>query len=273
MRTVSLLFLMLATSACFATRNDVRILQGDIFALKAEQARADSARAAQLTSISATLNTTLTVLKDSVDDVATRLTAFQGATRHELYLMQQQLLRLEELLGQSSAALSRFRSDIEARNQELMQQAVSAATPPPVTGDTTTRPAGTTPPVVGDGPNVLYEVGRDLLLQRSYSSARGAFEEVLSKFPDSDRAPHAQLGIAEAFGAEQMAAQEDSTYRVVFTKYPVSEAAARAMYKLALLLDRQQKRAEARSFMQRITREYPRSDEYALATDWIKNNP
>lgn len=272
MRTLSLLILTVVSSACFATRNDVRILQGDIFAMRAQQAQADSAQAQQLASISSTLNTALTVLKDSVDDVATRLTAFQGATRHELYLMQQQLIRLEELIAGSSAALSRFRSDLEARNQELMQQAVTSTTAPATTS-TTDSTAAAPPVVVGDGPNVLYEVGRDQLLQRSYAAARGAFEEVLSKFPDSDRAPHAQLGIAEAFGAESMAAQEDSTYRVVFTKYPVSEVAPRAMYKLGLLLDRQGKRAEARVFMQRITREYNRSDEYALASDWLKNNP
>ena len=39
---------VLTAGACFATRDDVRTLQGDIATLRAEAARADSAHRAQL---------------------------------------------------------------------------------------------------------------------------------------------------------------------------------------------------------------------------------
>ena len=47
--------LALATGACFATRNDVRILQDDITKFRASQQIADSARAAQIAQIAAML--------------------------------------------------------------------------------------------------------------------------------------------------------------------------------------------------------------------------
>ena len=47
----------LATGACFATRSDVRVLQGDILSFRQEAARADSARARQLASVVASLGT------------------------------------------------------------------------------------------------------------------------------------------------------------------------------------------------------------------------
>lgn len=272
MRVPALVVLSLATSACFATRNDVRILQEDIYALRTQQAQADSVRARQLAEIASTLNTTLTVVKDSVEDLGERLTAFQGATRQELYSIGQQLLQVGELVGQSQAQLLRFRADIDERNRQIMQQAVAASTPPAAPGDTT-RPPEVVPPTVTEGPNVLYETGRDQLLQQSYSSAREAFTHILTLYPDWDRAADAQSSIAEAFQAENRIAEADSTYRVVFTKYPTSDAAPAAMYKLALSLDRQARRAEARAFMQRVVREYPRSDSFTLATDWLKNNP
>jgi tol-pal system protein YbgF len=271
MRVPALVALSFATSACFATRNDVRILQEDIYGLRTQQAQADSMRARQLAEISATLNTTLTVVKDSVDDLGTRLTAFQGATRQELYSLGQQMLQLGELMGQSQAALLRFRSDLDERNRQIMQQAITAAAPPATPGDTT-RP-NVVPPVLSEGPNGLYEIGRDQLLQQSYSAAREAFTQILTSFPSWDRVADAQSSIAESFQAEQRIPEADSTYRVVFTKYPTSEAAPAAMYKLALSLDRQGRRAEARAFMQRVVREYPRSDSFTLATDWLKNNP
>src|SRR5262245_12587773 len=95
--------LMIASSACFATRNDVRILQENILSLPAMQARADSARARQLTDISNTLNTTLATVRDSVKELGGRLVTFQGATRQDLYSIGQQLLQLGELMGQSQA--------------------------------------------------------------------------------------------------------------------------------------------------------------------------
>jgi tol-pal system protein YbgF len=271
MRVLALLALTFATSACFATRNDVRILQEDIFTLRAQQARADSMRAQQLAQISTTLNTTLVVVKDSVDDLGTRLTAFQGATRQELYSIGQQLLQLGELMGQSQAAMLRFRSDLEERNRQIMQQAITAATPPAAPGDTT-RPV-VVPPATGEGPNVMYEIGRDQLMQQSYGAAREAFTQILVNFPNWDRVADAQASIAEAFQAEQRIAEADSTFQLVYTKYPTSEAAPAAMYKLALSLARQGKRPEARALMQRVVRDYPRSDSRTLADDWLKNNP
>ncbi|HEX9562598.1 MAG TPA: tetratricopeptide repeat protein [Gemmatimonadaceae bacterium] len=274
MRFLAPVALAIASTACFATRNDVRILQGDIFALKTQQAQADSARARQLADIAAavnTLNSTLGVVRDSVQDQGARLTTFQGATRQELYSLGQQLLQLGELMGQSQAAMARFRADIEDQNRQVMEQAIRAAAPPAAAGDTTQ--AVVVPPAPGEGPNVLYEIGRNMLMQSSYSAARDAFGQIIERFPDSDRAPDAQLGIAEAFQAEKRVVEEDSTYRLVIEKYPRSDAAPASMYKLGLSLDRQGKRAEARATMQRVVREYPGSDSYTLATDWLNKNP
>lgn len=284
MRLLAPAALALASTACFATRNDVRILQGDIFALRAQQAQADSARARQLAGISATLSTTLGVVQDSVRMLGDRLTSFQGATRQELYSIGQQLLGLGELMGQSQAQLLRFKAEIEDRNNQVLNQMIRAAQPadatatPPTGGGAPTRAPGDTaasPPIVPpeEGPNVLYQIGMDQLMQRGYSSARDVFNRLLTRFPESDLAPDATLRIAEAFGAEGRVAESDSAFHVVFEKWPSAESAAPAMYKLGLSLDRQGKRAEARAMMQQVVRNYPRSDSYTLASDWLKANP
>jgi TolA-binding protein len=265
--------LVLFSSACFATRNDVRILQGDIFALKTQQAQSDSARARQFSALTDALNGTLGLVRDSLRELGTRLTTFQGATRQELYSQGQQLLRLEALLGQSSVALERFKTDLEERNRALLEQQLRAQAAPVNPGDTTAA-AVTPPPIVpSEGPNTLYEISRNQLLAGAFSAAREGFARLLTEFPESDRAPDAQLSIAETFQAEKLVAQEDSTYRVVIDKYPRSVAAPKAMYKLGLLLDRQGKRPEARSMMQQLLRLYPTSDEYNLASDWLTKNP
>lgn len=260
---------LIAVSGCFATRNDVRILQEDILALRAMEARGDSARARQLAEISTTLNTTLVSVRDSVRELGTRLTTFQGATRQELYSLGQQLLQLGELMGQSQNTLRSFKAEIEERNRQAMQQMVQA---PAVPGDTI-RPVATQPPVLTEGPNVLFQIASDQLTNRAWSAARDAFSRLITEHPTSDLVPDAYLGIANAFDAEGNRAEGDSVYRLVVSKYPSNAAAPRAMYKLGMSLAAQKKMPEARKAMQDVVRLYPRSDEATLATDWLTRNP
>lgn len=263
--------LILVSSACFATRNDVRILQEDIGSFRAMQARADSARARQLADISSTLNTNLTALRDSVRDVGMRLTSFQGATRQELYSLGERLIQLGELMGANAQSMRTFRADLEERNRQIMEQATRSVAPP-VPGDTTTRPAPTGV-VLTEGPNVLYQIGRDQLSSNAWSAARDAFNKLIADHPSSDLVPDALLGIADAYDAEGNRAQGDSVYRLVVSRYPSDPAAPTSLYKLGLSLARQQKRAEARATMQDVVKRFPRSDESTLATDWLARNP
>jgi TolA-binding protein len=272
LRLIAPFALLVSMSACFATRNDVRILQEDILSLRTANARADSARARQLADLTTTLNTTLVVVRDSVREVGGRLDSFQGSTRQDLRSIGQQLLQLGELMGQSSTALQNFRADLEERNRQAMEQAMRAGAPPAVPGDTTTRPV-VPPPVMTEGPNVLYQIGRDQLQSRAWSSARDAFRQLLREHPTSDRVPDAMRGIAESFDAEGNRVQGDSVFREVVAKFPNSPSAPTSLYKLGLSLMAQRKPAEARTAMQEVVRKYPRSDESTLATEWLARNP
>lgn len=263
---------LLSSSACFATRNDVRILQEDILGVRTQQARADSARAKQLADITAMLNTTLVGVRDSVRELGGRLLTFQGATKHELYSIGQQLLQLGERMGLTQAAMQNFRADLEERSRQITEQAMRATVPPPAPGDTT-KPVVATPPQMTEGPNVLYQIGRDQLSARAWTSARDAFNRLITEHPTSDRVPDAMLGIADSFDAEGNRAAGDSVYQSIVSKYPTVDAAPRALYKLGLSLMRQGKRVEARAAMQQVVRNYPRSDESTLATDWLTRNP
>jgi TolA-binding protein len=263
--------LLVSSSACFATRNDVRILQEDILSLRTANARADSARARQLADLATTLNTTLVVVRDSVKEVGGRLDSFQGATRQDLRSIGQQLLQLGELMGQSSTALQNFRAELEERSRQISEQAMRAGVPPGTPGDSTTRTVP--PPVMTEGPNVLYQIGRDQLSNRAWSSARDAFNQLITQHPTSDRVPDALRGIAEAYDAEGNRVQGDSVFRLVVANHPNSTSAPTALYKLGLSLMAQRMPAEARAEMQKVVRNYPRSDESTLATEWLARNP
>lgn len=248
---------VLALSGCFATRNDVRVLQQDLLNTRAEALRADSARARQIDAVARLLGT----LGDSVRSLHATVNRVQGDMRGEFRQVNQQLLQIQELTGQSQRRLQDLRAEMEQRNQ---QQPVT----PPVTGDSA-QPA---PAPAAPGPAQLLALGRQQYAQRSYGTARSAFEELLRTYPESDLAAEAQLYIGECWTAEGNAAAADAAYNAVVAKYPQSPRVPNALYKLALSQARQGKRAEARVFMERVKREYPQSDEAELADAWLKSN-
>lgn len=257
--------LALAQSACFATRNDMRILQGDILTMRQEAARADSARARQIS----VLATSLQVVGDSLRQTGTRLTLFQGENRGEFRSIGEQLLQLQSLVGQSQAVVERLRAENEQRLQLQMQQAAQPTTVP-TTPDSTQPPVAT--PTLNPGPNQLYQDGLAQARRGSFTAAQAAFQELLRLYPTSDLAPDAQYYLAEAYEYDNKQVESDSAYAIVVSKYPKANRARTALYKMALSLARRGRRAEARTTMERVTRDYPGTDEADLAAEWLRTN-
>lgn len=268
-RRAGLLMAVVLNSACFATRNDVRILQGDVLAMRGEIARADSARSRQLVAVAAQMSTALTVLADSTRATSARLDRLRGDSKTDLFAIQQQLLQIQELTGQSQRRLQELRAQMEERQQQVVPVA-------PVAADTATKagapaPGAPTQPT-SPGPNQLFQLAQDQMRRGSYGTARAGFQELVRLYPASDLAPDALYWSAEAYAAEGNSSAADSTYSDVLTRYPRTSRAPTSLYKLALSLAKQGKRAEARAAMDRVSREFPQSDEADLAREWLKTN-
>jgi tol-pal system protein YbgF len=261
-----------ATGGCFATRGDVRILQGDIAAmrtdvLKNQQEQRDALGQAYRA---------LQVVSDSLAKVSARTVGMQGDSRGEMRSIREQLLQIQTLLGQSQATIARLRSEIEAaRTAAPLAPATTGTVPPPPTAsgasgarlpaDSTASAAGTQP-----GPSQLYQSGRDLLNRGSNSTARAVFQELLTNYPTSDLAPEAQYFIAESLFKEKNWAAADPAYAAVVTTYPNSPKASLALYKRGQVAVSQGNTAQARQYFEQVIARYPRSDEAELAAETLK---
>ena len=252
----------LATGACFATRSDMQVLQNDLRVLQVEQrasadsafraaARRDSITAAQLDQLLAALRG----LRDSTRATTLRMQRFQGEVREDLFALGQQLIQIQTLTGASEQRLRQFRVDMEQRSKEI--QAANAA-------DTGARAAAAAP-----GPEQLYDVGLQQSRRSAWTSARGAFDDLLRQYPQSPVASDAQLQVAYTYEGEKKQAAADSVYRLVVANYPRSTAAPTALYKYAQSLIAAKKPAEARVLIERLRRDYPGSDAERLARDLV----
>ncbi len=109
-------------SGCFATQQDIRVLQGDLALIRSEAAAQDSARQIQ---IDRTLRA-LAQINDSLSMVNNRLTRFRTDMAGSMTSVEQQLLQIQELTGQSQRRLQEVRASLEERQNQIV-------TPPPST--------------------------------------------------------------------------------------------------------------------------------------------
>ena len=245
---------LVVAGGCFATRNDVRVVQTDIASMRTEMLKNN---ADQRDALAAAMRI-IQIASDSVKVMSNRLTAVQGDVRGGLRTVDERLGQVMELLNQSARTIGRLRADAEARANQ------AGTAPPPVGGSTggtngtdTTRAV---PPVQTTGPNELYASGIKNMNGGSTSTARQAFMELLDKYPTSDLAPGAQLYVAQSYAQEKNVAAAIPAFSAVVAKYPNSPEAPTALYKKALLLIDQGKTAEAKPLLQQIVSKYPNSD-------------
>ncbi len=268
---VALPVLLIGSTGCFATRGDVRVLQSDINTVRAESQRSAQAQAQAL----AQTATIIKAVSDSLSRLSSRQLAFEGDARGEFRRVNEQLVQVQELLGQSASIIRGLRAELEtaSRMGGVPPMNVPPGTQPPVDPASGGTPPAT-PPTGGavipnpglPGPNQLYQDGVDHFRRSSYESARIAFGDLLLNYPGSDLASEAQFWIAESYAAEGRRPAAETAYAAVVSKYPDSPKAPDALYKRALSLLEQDNTAAAKPLLEQLIQRYPRSN----AADFAK---
>src|SRR5688500_16052966 len=97
------------------SKSDVQGVQDDVALFKAESARRDSVRGAQLAQVIQAQQRVL----DSLTLSRKAVGQLRGDLASDLYNIQQQLVQLQELTGQSQQRLSELRTQLEARGEQI----------------------------------------------------------------------------------------------------------------------------------------------------------
>jgi tol-pal system protein YbgF len=256
--------LALLLGGCFATTQQVQQLQTQLGQMRAESARRDSVELATLTRLVDTQQRML----DSLRSVRTQLATVKGDVSNDLYGIQQQLLQLQELTGQSQRRLSELRSQLEARGEQIgaPRPAAPETVPAGASGvaDTTARPAPT-----GPSAQQMYDASLQQLRKGSASTARVGLQELVTAHPESELVPDALYFIGQSY-ASSAPDSASAYYQQVVQGHPKSPRAAAALYNLGLLAERRKDSAAAKEAYNQLTKAYPKSDEAALARDRLR---
>jgi len=226
--------------------------------LRADTRRADSATAVQLRQI-------LVLQQQMMDSLAaTRrsLNEMKGSTANDLLAVQQQLLQLQELTGQSQRRLTDLRSQLEARGET-----VGGASSPPAQG--APADSGSPPAPAAASAQQMYDASLAQLRRGSASTGRAGLREMLQAYPQSELVPDALYFVGQSFSSENPDSAS-AYYRKVVKEYSTSARAPAALYGLGLLAERRGDKAGARDAYNQLLKSYPKSDEAALARDRLK---
>jgi tol-pal system protein YbgF len=254
-RAAGLLAVGLAGGAACASPGEVNRVQNDVAVLRAETARQDSVQSARLAEVIRSQQR----LMDSLESTRLALRNLRGATQQDFYKVEQQLVQLQELTGQSQRRLSEMRTQLEAREAQISGGggALSDTTAPPDAAATASA-------------DQIYEASVAQLRRGSTATARTGLRQLLQNHPTSERVPDALYFMGQSFAAEN----QDSAaayYNLVVRNHAQSPRAPAALYNLGLLAERRKDTAAARDAYQRVLQRYPRSDEAALARDRLRS--
>lgn len=229
-------------------------VETELATFRQETAQQDSLRAARLQEMLELQQAIMDSLSASVSTTQRTISALRGALGEDLYQIQQQLVQVQELTGQSQQRLSELRTQLETRSQESAADTGGAVTP--------TNPSA-------PSADQMYEVSLQQLRRGSVATARMGFQQLLKNHPNSSKVPDAIYFIGESWATEA----PDSAaryYEQVVTSYPTSARAPGALYKLGLLAERRRDVPAARAYFSRVANDYPRSEEAALVPDKLR---
>jgi tol-pal system protein YbgF len=237
-----------------ALKGDVRNVELQVQSLKSEMARAEAARAAERDSIL----TAVAAVQRFLSAQQAYLVQLRGEMKTDLLAVQQQLVSVQELTGQSQQRLT----DLRRRLEDQARQ-------PPPGVEPSGMPVGPSGNPAGPGPDQMYDASLQQFRRGSLATARLGFREFLRVFPTHERAPDAWFYVGETFAAEN-ADSAAAMYEALAKAYPNSTRAPAALYKLGLLAEQRGDRATARTYYSRVVVGYPRSDEANLARDKLQ---
>lgn len=160
-------------------------------------------------------------------------------------------------------------SSLATRVDELEKQPVAPVVQP---GQPT---GGQTAPVAGAkvSPEQLYEGALDLIRnQEKFAEGRKDLETFVAKYEGHDLYVNALYWIGESYYGDKKYEEAILQFQDVISKYPQHQKASAAMLKQALAFNALGDGENARTTMQKLIEEYPDSAQVAAAKKYLEQN-
>ena len=251
-------FCLIGLTACVATKSDVR-------KITQEMARINAASQANLDETRQATARELRILQDSIRSSTELMRTMRGQLTNDIRQLSQLLSQLQELFAQNEARITQLRDALDR---------VQTAPAQPATG--------TQPGAGGTGPEELYQLG----LQKSQDSPATAeiiFQQIVTEFPQHERAADALFYIGEMRATQGRHDEAIATFEDVVARFPVHVRASQALLRAGDIAaerstsgpaaQRTKMRTKARELYSKVISNYKDSGEATVARSALSRLP
>jgi tol-pal system protein YbgF len=255
------LFSFLFFPACFATQQDVLILNRQIQTLKNEMAKIKSVREKQ-----AETGAEMDSVKQEIQRVSGGQEENKNLIKHiierDTSEQEEQNARLLKLEKKTDQLFNYLHLELQtSKEQNLAKEnatKITAVTPP--------SPSSAPPVVTEETPgSALYEKTLASYHEGKYKEAIAGFEAFLKQHPSSELADNAQFWIGESYMSQKDYDKAIVAFQDVIEKYPDGNKVPNAMLKQALAFYEIQDSISCRAILKRIVKKFPDSSEAKIA--------
>ena len=130
-------------------------------------------------------------------------------------------------------------------------------------------PAGQTKSQVGE--DEIYRLAKQAFDQGDSDAARKKFQELIEKYPRSERADNAQFWIGEIYYREKWYEKAILEYQKVIENYPKGNKVPASLLKQGLAFLNLGDKTNSRLILEELIRKHPKSNEAKIARDKVKS--
>ena len=130
-------------------------------------------------------------------------------------------------------------------------------------------PAGQTKQVSAE--DEIYRMAKLAFDQGDSEGARKKFQELIQRFPKSERADNAQFWIGEIYYREKWYEKAILEYQKVIEKYPKGNKVPASLLKQGFAFYNLGDKSNSRLILEELIKKYPKSNEAKIARDKVKN--
>ena len=117
----------------------------------------------------------------------------------------------------------------------------------------------------------IYRMAKQAFDQGDSDAARKKFQELIQRFPESERADNAQFWIGEIYYREKWYEKAILEYQKVIEKYPKGNKVPASLLKQGFAFYNLGDKSNSRLILEELIKKYPKSNEAKIAKDKVKN--
>ncbi len=250
------LSLVLILGAC-ATKGDVRELREDMRALADRQER-----------LLNELERLHWVTQDSIRQQSRMLTGIRGEMNQRILDVQDQVIELQALTGQSQQVLAGLRDQLEDQRRQAAQPAPGTGGQPWWMWD-----AEDADPGDAEGARELFNAAVTQFNRGSLGTARRAFEDFRERFPDHQLTPDVRYFLAEIQAQEGDREEAIEGFLRIQELHPTAVRVPDALLRVGELYLEGEEYELAEEYLERVVNTYPDTDAADAAEERLRDLP